>query len=618
MFRQATQRHSLSISRVLLLAIGSLIVLAGGSVLLLLRATSEHLLLNAGTKTLLRTMDVIEVVVRGQLDPARVQVESVGRMMSSPKFDLSNLEQVADVFQGALASTPQVRVLIYCDSQLQIVSVVRDTSTDSMAIEQYDGSDDETTTSMDKMLRGTEGARWGDLITADSIDRTLLNVRYPIRREGEYLGFIAAGVTTREMSRVAANVERLMGVSTYLTLGGQQVLAHPSLADGKHSRSADILFDQLNDTRSRQDPVTLHDPAISEKTDIPHFESSDVESFEFDFNDRAYAGFSRSLGDYGDPPLAIGAYCPAKLVHAPMQLLYSTAAVGLVVIAVALAIAVWVSRAIAKPVRRVSAGVASIGQLDLSNVHEMAPSRISEVDDLATSFNRMLWSLRAFSTYVPTKLANLVIQGVVGASVASEERELSVMFTDIVGFTALSEGMDAIEVADFVNEHLTLLVQCVEETGGTIDKYIGDALMAFWGAPQRMKDSSAAACRAALLMADRLKQDNHRRVAAGKQPIRLRIGIHTGPLVVGNIGAPGRVNYTVVGDTVNVAQRLESLGKQVDADAEVIALLSAATAEQLDGKYITHPEGEFRLQGKQHDVGVLRLDLSSTAIDCDE
>jgi adenylate cyclase len=242
-------------------------------------------------------------------------------------------------------------------------------------------------------------------------------------------------------------------------------------------------------------------------------------------------------------------------------------------------------------------------------VGELSRCRLRDAHELASSFNRMLWALRAFSTYVPMKLANQVVQGVVGAQVASEERELTVMFTDIVSFTSLSEGMNAVEVADFINDHLTMLAQCVEETGGTIDKYIGDALMAFWGAPQRMENTSAAACRAAALMAQRLREDNLQRLAAGKQPIRLRIGIHTGPLVVGNIGAPGRINYTVVGDTVNVAQRLESLGKQVDADAEFVALLSSATADHLADEFTLHAEGEFQLRGKQHDVGVLRLQV---------
>ena len=292
-----------------------------------------------------------------------------------------------------------------------------------------------------------------------------------------------------------------------------------------------------------------------------------------------------------------------------MQSLYTVGAIGVVVLIVALILAAWLSRAVSKPIRRVSAGVTQIGHFDINDVREIEPSRIREVDDLAKSFNRTVVALRSFSTYVPHKLANLVVQGVVGASVTSEERELTVMFTDIAGFTSLSEGMNAVEVAEFVNEHLTMLAECVEESGGTIDKYIGDALMAFWGAPQTMENAADVACRAAMRMAQRLQQDNQKRQAEGKQPVRLRVGIHTGPLVVGNIGAPGRINYTVVGDTVNVAQRLEALGKEVDPDAEVIVLLSAATGKQLAEDVPTEPAGEFQLRGKQREMSVLRLEV---------
>ena len=95
--------------------------------------------------------------------------------------------------------------------------------------------------------------------------------------------------------------------------------------------------------------------------------------------------------------------------------------------------------------------------------------------------------------------------------------------------------------------------------------------------------------------------------AAGLPPIRVRIGIHTGPLVVGNIGAPSRINYTVVGDTVNTAQRLESLGKEIDPDAEVCILISARTRARLPDTFPTEPAGTFHVKGKEREVEVYRL-----------
>jgi adenylate cyclase len=196
-----------------------------------------------------------------------------------------------------------------------------------------------------------------------------------------------------------------------------------------------------------------------------------------------------------------------------------------------------------------------------------------------------------------------------GSEIASEERELTVMFTDIADFTAMCEGLTAKEVAEFINEHLKLLGACVEEEGGTIDKYIGDALMAFWGAPEPLENAPEMACRAARKIALAMAEENQRRASQGKAPVRVRVGIHTGPLVVGNIGSPSRINYTVVGNTVNTTQRLESLGKEVAPNDTVIILISDETASRLPDEFRTEPTGSFQVKGRSEPVSVHRLIL---------
>ena len=607
MTRSARHRRSVPLARLLLISIGTLVVLVGGSVLFVLRSTSEHLLHAAGTRSLLRTMDVIETIVRSHLDPARFQVESLADLLTSEDFDLSDTELIATTLQGALASTPQIRVLVFSDANLQFVAAVKDAQDGSISIEQHDNREEELARSMDEVMQTASTAQWGELIAVESIDRTILNVRYPVRRDGKYLGFLAAGVTKREMSKVAVSIENLMGVTTYLSLGDRQIIAHPDLVEDNGSQAVADLFRQIKATKTLDSIETIRDPDSEDDAIDEPFELGQVEAFHFQYANKSQVGFTRALNEYGNPPLVIGSYCAEEILVAPMRLLYQAAAIAFILLVIALGVAVWLSRAISRPIQRVSAGVTQIGQFSLQDVKPMAASPIREVDDLASSFNRMLGAIHSFSTYIPQKLAAMVVQGKAGASVESEERELTVMFTDIAGFTTLSEGMDAVSVAEFINEHLTMLAECVEGTGGTIDKYIGDALMAFWGAPERMENSAEAACRAAQLMAERIRQDNQQRISHGQVAVRLRIGIHTGPLVVGNIGAPGRINYTVVGDTVNIAQRLESLGKQIDAEAEVIVLLSETTAENAQVGFNLHQEGDFQLRGKQQDIGVYRL-----------
>jgi class 3 adenylate cyclase len=127
-----------------------------------------------------------------------------------------------------------------------------------------------------------------------------------------------------------------------------------------------------------------------------------------------------------------------------------------------------------------------------------------------------------------------------------------------------------------------LLAPCIEAECGTIDKFIGDAVMAFWNAPEQQIDHADRAFRAALLIRKAIRAENEARAERGERPIRLRVGIHTGPAVIGNIGSTERVNYTAVGDTVNVAQRCEALGKLLGrSDADVTILVSSQTRSAL-------------------------------------
>ena len=158
-------------------------------------------------------------------------------------------------------------------------------------------------------------------------------------------------------------------------------------------------------------------------------------------------------------------------------------------------------------------------------------------------------------------------------AVRSRRRDVTVMFSDIVEFTPHAENLPEQETADLLNHHFALLGACIDHEQGVIDKYIGDSVMAVWGGLSRMDDHADHAVRAALAIARVIREDNAIRRAAGQPAIRVRIGLHSGPVVVGNIGAPGRVNFTVVGDTVNIAQRFEQLGKEFMKDGEEIVVL---------------------------------------------
>ncbi len=174
--------------------------------------------------------------------------------------------------------------------------------------------------------------------------------------------------------------------------------------------------------------------------------------------------------------------------------------------------------------------------------------------------------------------------------------------------SSVAETLSAPEVAALVNRHFEIVAGCIEAEDGTVDKFIGDSVMAFRGAPEAQADAAGRACRAALAIADGIRAENVRRRARGEAPLGIRIGIHTGSATVGNIGAPGRINYTIIGDAVNVGQRLEQLGKTLSPEGgETTVLVSGATAAELGPDFHPVPAGKHPVKGRSGEVDVFRL-----------
>jgi adenylate cyclase len=159
---------------------------------------------------------------------------------------------------------------------------------------------------------------------------------------------------------------------------------------------------------------------------------------------------------------------------------------------------------------------------------------------------------------------NHLLEGKV--SLGGQSLPVTVLFSDIRGFTSISEQMDPQRVVALLNEYFTEMVDIVMNEGGVVDKYIGDAIMAIFGAPVPKPDDAVNAVRAAVKMRRALADLNERLVARGQPALRTGIGIHTGEVVAGNIGSERRMEYTVIGDAVNLASRLESSTKELGTD----------------------------------------------------
>jgi len=210
---------------------------------------------------------------------------------------------------------------------------------------------------------------------------------------------------------------------------------------------------------------------------------------------------------------------------------------------------------------------------------------------------------RLFSRYVPKDVFEQLIADPTRAALGGKRRSMTVLFSDVRGFTAMSERATPEEVVGQLNEYFSRMVRVLFEHHGTLDKFVGDMVMGLFGAPLDNEDHAEHAVQAALAMTRALEELNSEWKAAGRPVLDIGIGISTGEMVAGNIGSDTIMSYTVIGDTVNLGARLESLNK----DYGTRIIISEATRVALKGRYDIRPLGEVTVKGKSRPVAIYEV-----------
>jgi len=210
---------------------------------------------------------------------------------------------------------------------------------------------------------------------------------------------------------------------------------------------------------------------------------------------------------------------------------------------------------------------------------------------------------RSLERYVSVEVAKEILERGDEVELGGIRRRITVAFCDIRGFTTLSEHHSPEEVVDLLNRFFTRISDPILRHGGTLDKYIGDAIMAFWGAPVARQDDPIRAVRCALDMLRESAAFSAELEAQGKAPLSVGIGINTGWAIVGNIGSPARMGYTAIGDTVNIASRLQDLTKEHRAEL----LISHTTFEEIDDLFEAERIGLVPVKGRTEPVGIYKV-----------
>ncbi|MCQ2592179.1 MAG: adenylate/guanylate cyclase domain-containing protein [Treponema sp.] len=280
---------------------------------------------------------------------------------------------------------------------------------------------------------------------------------------------------------------------------------------------------------------------------------------------------------------------------------YRIVLISLIVFFLAILIIRWFSKSLTHPIDDLVDATKSIEKGEYN--FKLVPKTHDEIGYLTGNFMEMAGGLEererlmsSFSKFTNKVIAQKAAKGEL--EIGGQNKNATIFFSDIRSFTALSEKLSPNEVVDFLNDYFARMCECVDKTSGIVDKFIGDAVMAVWGAPESAGNPEADAwnaVKAALMMRIALYHLNQQRIQEGKVPVKIGCGINSGPIVAGQIGSADHMNYTVIGDTVNLASRTEALNKPFATDI----LITENTYELIKDKVIVEEMPGVHVKGKE-------------------
>ncbi|MBD1545269.1 adenylate/guanylate cyclase domain-containing protein [Roseibium aggregatum] len=549
----------------------------------------------------------MENQVRRYLDAVERAVIAIKPYFDNGSLGFDKIDEALENLSVALSSNPVLTVLVVTDLNGERYGVykapngkiwpfTRDNPTSGY--EMY------VLPELDK----DSGPVWGPLISNKF--GQFANVSVPLVRDGAKIGTLTAASSLAELGLSIQNLDEGADTTNFIIANGDEVVVHSDMTGFQTGEKPavelpakrDALGDPVLATNAKTEAMTTFQKAAKFGIDVA---SVDAEGEEFIM-------LSVSVPGYSDQPWIVGEYIRNTSISREVRRLAGSAFVGFAALVVSVLVAVWLGKRVARPLKALAEQSEKVGNLSLSDVEPLPRSRVSELDQVAQAFNSMVEGLRAMNTYVPRSLF-IKLMRLGGSSAANaREAELTILFTDIVSFTSLSQNMSAAETARHLNEHFAILVAAVEAEGGTVDKFVGDGMLAFWGAPDERPDHAEAAVRSARHIARALHAANLVASQHGGPQFHVRIGIHTGPAVVGNVGALDRWNYTVVGDTVNITDRLQSLGREIGSEEEIVILASAETVARLPHETDKTAVGSVSLRGRTGALDVWKLDPFAT------
>jgi class 3 adenylate cyclase len=423
----------------------------------------------------------------------------------------------------------------------------------------------------------------------------VISVGYPIiARNDEFIGFVGANITFDILAGYLATHKTSPNSTTFIMDHSGRIIAHPDPAAGIRTVELKLVLANV---------AELADQATALAGQAHLATGADRVDFIVPATGQEYiAVFSRFPPSF-QKPWEVAIVVPVddfigglKQTNRNLAILI-TALIAVEVLLIAIA-----AKRIAKPIERVSQEMQELQSLQFSPGNPPR-SMIAEIFHLQQAANLMSNSLRSFATFVPVGIIRQLINTGRPLTVSGESRFLTIFFSDLENFSTVSERLSPEELVRQASSYFEVVVGALTQEAATIDKFIGDSVMAFWGAPADVPDQVYRACVGALRAAHRVGRLNLEWARDGRPQMRVRIGLHCSDVIVGNVGSSERLSYTVMGDGVNVASRLEGINKIFHTTICISDSVYNAVADRV----IARPIQLVSVKGRQSRVMVYEL-----------
>ena len=582
--------YRIPITAITVFGTSSLLAITAGIVLYLgfsQAATSTRQLWADQADTLIGAM---ERSLEFQLDPIQEQAKWVAKDIQ----DLSDPEEYDEYIFGVLAATPQVAGVSIVTADGQSRRWLRG----SREVYQADWSDRSEIVTWLQAVELEQQPAWRSPIWATlPVGETTLLHDIPLSDEnGNFIGVFAQVVPIAELSNFLSIHYAETGVTPFILYDRQFVLAHPMLINEQSSIEAQNQpmpsLDSMGDiVLSRIWTPDEEEPFISDVM-------LDTEVKGTYWGDNFYLYLYRSIDRYGDAPWTVGAYINTTLFgRDAFRQLWKALLVGLVVLVVAILASIVAGRKVSTPIKAIVRAARSVESGSLETVPHLSGSKISELNDASIAFNNMVMGLKeraiireTLGRFVPEEVAHSLMAG--GGQIEPQQVDATILFCDIESFTQLTESLGPVKMVDVLNTFFSAMVAILKQHDGVVTQFQGDAILATFNVPIANPDHATNAIHAAKEMLSCVASTKF----AGED-LNVRIGINTGSIVAGAIGAEGRLSYTVHGDAVNLAARLESLNKEYST-----RLLISENTSKLTPELEFSQVGESTVRGQSKSI----------------